>query len=334
LVSRRILAVTILAIIIVSGVAGYAGYNIGYQQGFKAGYAEAPVPVRIGHLIGDIHQIHFFIADSKSWYQEEGIEPIGLEYASGPVEMMAFAAGDLDAGYVGVVPFLTAKSKGLDAVIVASANLEGSAIVAKPEIAKVEDLNNKRVGTPGIGTIQDSLLYMVERKFNISVVRYHMTVSELPLALQKAEIDAYIAWEPFPAEAVVRGLGHVVYTSYDIYPNHQCCVLYVSGKMFRERPDIVEKLIGIHIRAAKLCMEHPEEAQQIFADRAGKSIEVVTESWKRMVWDYHVNTESMKVFVEYLIEQGKVMPADVPDVGKFVTAAVDTTLLAKVESEA
>jgi hypothetical protein len=79
-------------------------------------------------------------------------------------------------------------------------------------------------------------------------------------------------------------------------------------------------------------MENPDEAMNVYAQMTGKSIEVVKESWKRMVWDYHINVESMKVLVQYLIEQGKVTPEDVPDVEKFVTAAVDEKLLAEVEA--
>ncbi len=81
----------------------------------------------------------------------------------------ALVAGDLDTGYVGVVPALISKSQQADFVIVASANLEGSAIVAKPEIQNIQDLNGKTVGTPGIGTIQASLLYMVQKEFDITV---------------------------------------------------------------------------------------------------------------------------------------------------------------------
>jgi len=326
------------AVVVAATAAGgyYGGYDVGFKEGYKAGYSEAPVPVRIGTLVGDLHHADLYTAISKGFYTEENIEAIRMEYASGPLQMMGFAAGDIDAGYVGVAPLLTSKSKGVDLKAVASANLEGSAlvsaIIAKPEIKEVKDLDKRQVGTPGIGTIQDSLLYIVEKKFGITLTRSHMNVANLPLALEKGEIDAYIAWEPFPSEAVVKGIGQVIYTSHDIFPNHQCCVLYVSGKMFSETPDIVKKLIRSHIRAAKVAIEQPDDAMNIFADKTGKSLDVVKEAWKRMIWDYHVNEESVKVLVNYLIEQGKVNAADVPDVEKFVSETIDSKLLTEVEA--
>jgi len=328
---RKMLVAFLVAITASAAIFFGVGYFVGYRAGYDAAFL---TPVRIGYLVADIHQIAFFIAYYEGFYEEEGIRAIRLEYVNGPTEMIAFAAGDLDAGYVGVVPALISRSKGADFVIVASANLEGSAIVAKPEVKNVTDLNGKTVGTPGIGTIQDSLLYMVEKRFNISVTRSPMATPLLPLAFETGDIDAFIAWEPFAAEVVAKpgSVGHIVYTSRDILPNHQCCVLYVSGKILREQRDLAKRLIRIHLRAMEFASEQAETAQQIFANRTGKALNVVQESWERMIWDYNLNVTSMKTFVNYLLEQGKINPADVPNVDDFINASIDQTLLAEVGS--
>jgi NitT/TauT family transport system substrate-binding protein len=328
--SKKSLALLLAAVVVSSLIFFSLGYYFGYKVGYDIAYL---TPVRIGHLVADIHQIAFYVAYYEGYFTEEGIRPIRMEYVNGPTEMLAFAAGDLDAGYVGVVPALISKSKGTDFVIVASANLEGSAIVTKLNINKTQDLDGKRVGTPGIGTIQDALLYMAEEQLNITTIHVaYGGPSLLPLAFEKGEIDAYIAWEPFLAEVVVKGLGHIVYESHDILPDHQCCVLYVSGKMFREQPDLAKKLIKIHVEAMEYVTERPNDAMAIFANRTGKALDVVQESWNRMIWDYNVDTESMKTFVTYLIQQGKILATDVPNVDDFVNAAVDRELLTEVEA--
>jgi NitT/TauT family transport system substrate-binding protein len=328
--SRKLLAMFLVLTVASSVFFFSVGYYIGYRIGYDAAFL---TPIRIGYLLADIHQISFFVAYYEGFYEEEGIRPVKLEYVNGPTEMMALAAGDLDAGYAGVVPALIAKSQGVDLVIVASANLEGSAIVAKPDIKTVQDLDGKTIGTPGIGTIQASLLYMVEQKLNITVIPKHYEGPVLlPLDFEKGTIDAYIAWEPFVAEVVVKGLGNVTYTSHDILPNHQCCIFYVSGKMFREQPDLVKKLIKVHLKAMKFISERPDDAMKIFADRTGKDLAVVQESWKRMKWDSHLNITSMKTFVDYLIEQGKISSDDVPNIDEFINTAIDQQLLTEVEA--
>jgi len=330
--SRKSLVLLLVAVMVASLVFFGLGYYLGYKVGYDAAYL---TPLRVGHLVADIHQIAFYVAYDQGYYVEEGIRPVRMEYINGPTEMLYVASGVLDAGYVGVVPALISKSKGTDFIIAVSANLEGSAIVAKSDVEKVQDLNEKKVGTPGIGTIQDLLLSMVEEQLSITTVHVaYGGPSLLPLAFERGEIDAYIAWEPFAAEAVVNGLGHVVYTSHDILPSHQCCVLYVSGKMFREQPDLAKKLIKIHLKAMKYVTERPNDAMAIFANRTGKTLAIVQESWKRMIWDYHLNTASMKSFVTYLIQQHKIQSTEVPNVDDFINSAVDTKLLAEVEAGA
>jgi len=104
--------------------------------------------------------------------------------------------------------------------------------------------------------------------------------------------------------------------------------------MFREQPDLAKKLVKIHVKAMKYVTERPGDAKAIFANRTGKTLDVVEESWKRMVWDTNLNITSMKLFVTYLIQQEKIQPTDVPDIDNFVNNAVDTKLLTEVEASA
>ena len=323
----RVLLVIIIAIII-----GATGFTLGYYWGRRETPA-SPTPVRIGHLVADIHQIGFFVSFDKGYWEGQGIAPKRFEYLYGMPEMMAFSAGELDAGYVGCVPALIAKAKGADLVILASANLEGSAIVAKHEIGSIEELDGKRVGYPGLGSIQSCMIRMVADKLGITMEYKDYSISDLPLALERGEIDAFIAWEPFCAEAVVKGLGHIIYTSRDILPNHQCCVFYVSGKLLRENRELAKKLLIGHVRAMKFATEHPEDSMKIFVRMTGKSEDVVRECWGRMVFDYHLNVESLKVFLSYLVSYGFIEGGAVQDVDLFLKELVDTSLLEEVERE-
>jgi NitT/TauT family transport system substrate-binding protein len=320
---ERTLALLVLVLLALS-LSSYAGYRLGYEAG-----RESVTAVRMGYLVGDIHQIGSFVGRELELFEEEagsGYRFRYLEYVNGPAEMNDFVAGELDAGYVGVVPALIALSQGADLKIVASANLEGSALVAKKGTENVRALDGKRVGTPGLGTIQDALLSMIENKENITVTHVaYSGPSTLPLALEKGEVDGYIAWEPFCAEAVVNGTGQVVYTSHDILPDHQCCVLYVSGKLLREDRRLALSLVKAHLRAMEVVRENENRAMQIFSSRTGKSLSVIQESWKRMVWDPTPNEESIRIFTRALLEAGKI--TGVENVEAFVRNALDLTLL-------
>ena len=325
-IQKRLL-VNIGVIVLVGAICFSLGYYIRGPPG--------PKTVRIGHLVADIHQIGFYVAYNQGYWKAQGIIPERFEYLYGMPEVMDFEAGRLDAGYVGCVPAIIAKSKGADLVILASANLEGSAIVAKLEIENVSGLNNKIVGDTGLGSIQSLLIKMVMENFDLTFKdQPRPGASFLPLKLEKGEIDAFIAWEPFCAEAVVGGYGHVIYTSHDILPDHQCCVFYVSGKMLREDRELAKKLLIGHLKAMKFAQENVSEAMGVFENMTGKSRAIIENSWGRMVFDPHPNVESLKIFVPHLVTHGFISPEYAPEnIDAFIQELVDTSLLEEIKEK-
>ena len=92
-------------------------------------------PIRIGYLQADIHQLACWVALEKGYYKKQGlnVQVVGV-FRAGPEEMSAFAAGDLDMGYVGEAPATTAVANGAARVqVIAQVNVEGSAILVKAD---------------------------------------------------------------------------------------------------------------------------------------------------------------------------------------------------------
>jgi len=78
-------------------------------------------------------------------------------FKAGPELMSAFAAGALDAGYVGEAPATTAvANKAARVVVLAQVNTEGSALVSEGcAPAAFPHLAGKIVAIPGHATVQD-----------------------------------------------------------------------------------------------------------------------------------------------------------------------------------
>ncbi len=47
-------------------------------------------------------------------------------------------------------------------------------------------------------------------------------------ALEQKNIDAFIAWQPYPAQALQSAAAQVLLYSADIWKDHPCCVLIAS----------------------------------------------------------------------------------------------------------
>jgi NitT/TauT family transport system substrate-binding protein len=122
-------------------------------------------PVRLGYLVGDLHQFARVIAandtlwgDGKDLFEVYGVATVtsdGGPYANGGVEMDAFASGLIDIGYLGSPPaILKHLNADVNTLIISQVNTVGSAIFVDPSITSMDDFNGKTIGTPGSSSIQ------------------------------------------------------------------------------------------------------------------------------------------------------------------------------------
>lgn len=135
--------------------------------------------VRVGYLLGDLHQLAYPVAKNsdvgggKSLFEKYGVtvtDASGAPYSNGGDEMDHFEAGDVDMGYLGSAPaVLKHLNAGINTMILAQVNNEGSAIIVAESIDSLKDLRGKKFGIPGFSTVQYFLLRMIAEEENIKV---------------------------------------------------------------------------------------------------------------------------------------------------------------------
>jgi len=239
------------------------------------------------------HQIAEMVAFEKGWWQDE-LKPFGitevkdLQFPTGIPEMQAMVAGELDIAYVGTSPPISAISSGLDAKIVAAVNINGSNMVFRPGVAYdgPQSLEGLTIGTFPPGSIQDIVLkkWLMDNGVDLSKVDMKaMDPGPAMTALSAEKIDGVFLPHPSPAIIELNGKGESVVASGEMWPNHACCSLVVSGKLIEENPEMVKQIIRIHSNATKYINEHPDEAAEIYVKKTGQDIDQVKESLR--TWD-------------------------------------------------
>ncbi|MCF8081865.1 MAG: ABC transporter substrate-binding protein [Deltaproteobacteria bacterium] len=300
------------------------------------GPADAGPPIRIAYLQSDIHQLACWVALDQGYYQAAGldVEVAGI-FKAGPEEMSAFAAGELDMGYVGEAPATTAVANGVARVtVLAQVNTEGSAIMVRKDapVKTLKDLVNKRIAIPGHSTVQDFLLRKALTKFKVPQSQVQITVLKPPEmigALSGRQINAFIAWEPYPAKAQIAGIGKVLLTSAQIWRNHPCCVLVADNRFLKERPQEARSLVKAHVRATDYIDTHPEDAVRIGVKYTGMDTETVRLAIKNVNYTYQLSVEGETEYVNFLTRLKYIR---VPDVTAFVDRFIDQAILAEILS--
>ncbi|OPY37903.1 MAG: alkanesulfonate transporter substrate-binding subunit [Methanoregula sp. PtaU1.Bin051] len=285
---------------------------------FTAGCTQQAAAPKITELrIGyqpSTHQMAEITAMEKGWWKED-LAPYGVVnvsdkvFPSGPPEMQAMLAGELDVAYVGAAPVLSALSTGLDAKIVAGVNSQGSDLVVSNDLdyKGPRSLAGKTIATFPPGSIQDTVLRNWLIKNNLTpdkdVFIKGMTPGDAVTAITAGKVDAIFLPTPSPSTVVNQGKGRIVVHSGEMYPNHTCCVLVVSGKLIREHPEIVRQIIKTNDRAVAFNLQNIDEAAAIYAKKTGANLADVKSSLQE--WDGSWASDP-NVIVEPVLDYAKI----------------------------
>jgi NitT/TauT family transport system substrate-binding protein len=295
--SMKITAIALIAIVLfllAAGCTQFAGTTNPAPTATPAAAAAPIKELRIGYQ-PSTHQMAEITAMDKGWWQQD-LAPLGVQnvsdkvFTSGPPEMQAMLAGDLDVAYVGAAPVLSAVSTGLDAKIVAGVNTQGSDLVVRQDLnyTSPQDLKGLKIATYPAGSIQDTILRNWLSQNNITPDKDVQIISvsgsgDAVTAITAGKVDAVFLPTPSPSVIVNQGKGKIVIHSGQMYPNHTCCVLVVSGKLIREHPEIVRQIIKTNDKAVAYNEQNLDDAAAIFADKTGSKLEDVKASLKE--WD-------------------------------------------------
>ncbi|AWX31561.1 ABC transporter substrate-binding protein [Methanosphaera sp. BMS] len=277
---KKIIGIIAAVIILIAAIVAFGSFGGSTDK------------VSIGYLPSD-HDSALFVANASGMYKDAGIEVELHEYNNGGDLMSAMASGKVDVGYVGITPVLSSIQKGVPVKIVAGAQTEGSGLIASnSNIHSITDLKGKKVATPGEASIQNMLL-KYEMKNNgmdaSSIESPGMKVASMNDAIKTGSLDAALTYEPFVSIATELNNATLVKKSGDIYPNHPCCVVAVSDKFIKEKPDTVAKIVDIHKQATEKLRNNPEECVQYLPDNIVPDKEVEKGVLEELNWVSDLN---------------------------------------------
>jgi NitT/TauT family transport system substrate-binding protein len=214
--------------------------------------------VTLGYFANATHAQAVLGVDSGDFAKE--IAPTTLQtkiFNAGPSLIEALFAGEVDIGYIGPGPTLSAfsKSKGQGVRVISGAAANGVVIVARKDsgINTLQDLVGKKIATPQHGNTQDIaarhyLTAVLGQKNADNILS--VTNAEQSGMMQRGDIDAAWAPEPWGARLVAETGGKIIAEEKDLWPNKDfsLTVIITTPEFLQAHPDVVEEVLRVHRR--------------------------------------------------------------------------------------
>lgn len=241
-------------------------------------------------------------------------------FNAGPAEVEALFSGDIDIGYIGPVPAISAnvKSKG-DVSILSGATKAGAVLVRRKgsDINSVKDLSGKVVAIPQIGNTQHLCLLdlLTENGLKPDTEGGDVKVAAVANAdvantMARGDIDAAFVPEPWGATLLEKD-AELVLDYNEVYRNgeYDVAVVVVRKEFQEENPELVEKFLKEH-EAATLKINEDKDAtlktiNKELDSATGKSLgeNIIKQSFERIGVSTELNREAILEFANISKDQ-------------------------------
>ena len=208
-----------------------------------------------------------WIAKEAKIFEKNGldVEPVLLR-GSGQTSQ-AMVAGSLFASSVALPAVMLADLNGADLANVAHGiAVQGSKLLVKPEIRKVEELKGKKIGISSLGSAGDLLFGYVLRKYGIDTTRdvFWLAVgntAERMQALYSGMVDAADLTYPADVQAERKGFRVLLDAKKEIvYPTAS---VVTRRKTIREDRDTVMRFVRSFVEGIAFLKQNKEFSQKV-----------------------------------------------------------------------
>ncbi len=283
---------------------------------------DAATEVNIGYFNNVTHPQALLMKAEGSLESAYGSE-IGVKWTAfnaGPAEVEALFAGDIDIGYIGPVPAVSANVKSMGDVQILTGATKGGAVLVKRQgstVSNVADLAGKTVAIPQLGNTQHLSLLHLLKENNLQPVTDggDVTVSAVANAdvaniMERGDIEAALVPEPWGATLESQGAELLLdYNQIYMEGQYDVAVVVVRKEFQEANPELVQKFLEQHEAATKKINEDKENSLKTIntelKNATGKSLgdDIIMKSFERIVVNTELNKESILGFAEISKEQ-------------------------------
>jgi NitT/TauT family transport system substrate-binding protein len=210
------------------------------------------------------------VAQEDGIFRKHGLDVELLNFGgSTDVMLETIATGKADVGFGMILRWLKPLEQGFDVKLVAGIHAGCSYLVTSKAsgITGIEQLRGKNIGVADVsGTSRNLYAIMMQNagmdpERDVNWKAYPDDV--MPIAIEKGEIDAYVAGDPvvyYQLQASGGKLFTLASNATGDWESRTCCVLGIRGKLIRENADIATRIRRAILEAAQSTHNNPDHA--------------------------------------------------------------------------
>jgi NitT/TauT family transport system substrate-binding protein len=241
--------------------AAEGDYVVKIGQGVTVGLCSAP----------------FFIAIEKGYYEEEGLKWDLVQVDTGQSNLM-LTTGQIDVTNNLLATLIQPLANGLEVKIPLGLHTGCVKVLVLPDspIRSPADLRGKRIGTTGMASSGTVITQRYLAELGIGVSADNLEVewviyqsADLPLALERGQVDAIALGDPTAYIIESEGKGRVIINQAtdDYLKEEYCCVIVASNDFVKNYPGLAARFTRAIQKAAAYVQNNPEETARLMAEK-------------------------------------------------------------------
>ena len=234
-----------------------------------------PVTLRLGYQPGDINTQTIY-ANAQKLFEKAGLKVELISFPAGPAMLPAFAAGEIDLGWMGEFPIVTGYANGMsiDMILVDRINTTNVRVVVNPKsgINSLSDLKGKKIAV-SIGSTSHQQVNLALKKGGLTqkdVTLVNLAPGNMPAAYEAGQVDAVVTWEP-NVSTVERAGGKTIATTGSL-GDITGVFLAARPEFTKAHPEETQKFLAVWAETMKAAADKPDDVRQYEAKRLGITV--------------------------------------------------------------
>jgi NitT/TauT family transport system substrate-binding protein len=303
-----------VVVALVAAVVGLAACGGDDEQAAQSPSEGTTTKVTVGTL-PIANAAPMYLGMQKGFFREEGLELNPQMAQSGNELVTSLVGEDSQFAFLGYVPVIVARAKGLPVKVVTNADTgadtakdEWQAIVSKKgsSVREPADLKGRTIAVnalKGVAEVGLKAALEAEGVDPNSVKLLEVPFPEMPAALDAGRVDAIWAPEPFLTQVLEKG-GNEVLDPYISLGKHFPNGNYATtDKYIAEHEDVVKRFARAMNKSTQYASDHPDEARKIIPTFTKIPAEVAAKI-RLPVWPTEIDRAQLEDLVGYTQKYG------------------------------